>query len=154
MLADFPRQFSFFPENCCLREQESQIIIITPIKKITRQADSGSPTIEIMHWWTSNHRKLFRAYIIVYIGCEMLRSCRANLIVRLQVYSTRVIVFKTSRSIDKLLVTNLHALSKMWQQHDTYECSKQEVRDAGSSMNKHRLFASAWELQFVTCPNQ
>ena len=33
MLADFPRQFSFFPENCCLREQESQIIIITPIKK-------------------------------------------------------------------------------------------------------------------------
>lgn len=32
MLADFPRQFSFFPENCCLREQESQIII-TPIKK-------------------------------------------------------------------------------------------------------------------------
>ena len=31
MLADFPRQFSFFPENYCLREQENQIIII-PVK--------------------------------------------------------------------------------------------------------------------------
>ena len=151
MLADFPRQFSFFPENCCLREQESQIIIITPLKKKSLDTQIQGHRLSRSCMMSFKSPKTIQS---VYIGCEMLRSCRANLIVRLQVYSTRVIVFKTSRSIDKLLVTNLHALSKMWQQHDTYECSKQEVRDAGSSMNKHRLFASAWELQFVTCPNQ